>query len=376
MKVVHVYKDYHPPVRGGIEQTVERMARAQAAEGDQVTVLTSAHGGRRTVDERVDGVRVVRVAEWARAMSAPFCPAMPFHLARLEADVVHLHFPNPTGEVSWLLARPKGALVVSYYSDIVRQAAVMPVYAPFMHAVLGRADVILATSDRHIAHSRVLDRHRDRCRVVPLGIDLTPYDQLDRVAAASQALRASHRGPIVLFVGRLRYYKGLDVLLEAMSGLDATLVIVGDGPEGERLRAQHARLGLGARAVFAGAVDDDGLLEWLGAADIGVLPSTHPSEVFGLAQIEMMACGLPMVCTELGTGTSFVNVDGETGLVVAPRDPAALAGALGRLARDPGLRRTMGEAGRRRAHEVFSAPAMMKGVRRAYDDAIARRQAR
>ena len=140
MKIVHVYKDYFPPVRGGIEQTVARMARAQVAAGDEVTVLTSAHGVRRGSDERLDGVRVVRCAEWGRFASAPFCPGMPAALARLPADVVHLHYPNPTGELSWLLARPRAAMVVTYHSDVVRQAALMPLYGPFARAVLRRAN--------------------------------------------------------------------------------------------------------------------------------------------------------------------------------------------------------------------------------------------
>jgi glycosyltransferase involved in cell wall biosynthesis len=376
MRIVHVYKDYFPPVRGGIEQTIERMARAQVAAGHAVTVLCSAHGGRRTVDEVVDGVRVVRVAEWGRALSAPFCPAMPWHLARLEADLYHLHFPNPTGEVSFLLARPHGALVVSYYSDVVRQAAALPLYGPVIDALLRRADLVLATSAPHVESSAFLRRHRDKCRVVTLGIDLAPFEGLEAHRAAGAALRARYGTPLVLFVGRLRYYKGLDVLLEAMTRVKGTLVIVGEGPEGHALRDQHRRLGLGAKVVFAGDVDESGLLDHLAAADVGVLPSTLPSEVFGLAMVEMMACGLPVVCTELGTGTSFVNQDGETGLVVPPDNPSALAAALDRLLADPTLRQRMGEAARRRVREHFSTAAMMLGIEAAYTEALASRRAR
>jgi len=375
VRVAHVYKDYFPPTRGGIEQTVERMARAQVAAGHAVSVVCSAAGGRRTVDEVVDGVRVVRVAEWARALSAPLCPAMPRWLSRIEADLWHLHFPNPTGEVSFLLARPRGALVISYYSDVVRQAAALPLYGPVIEALMRRADVVLATSQPHVEHSPFLRRHRDKCRVVPLGIDLEPFERLEAHRTAGAALRARYGTPLVLFVGRLRYYKGLDVLLEAMPRVPGRLVIVGEGPEGEALRARHRRLGLGRQVVFAGDVDGSGLLDHLAAADVGVLPSTRPSEVFGLAMVEMMACGLPVVCTELGTGTSFVNRDGETGRVVAPGDPAALATALAGLLENEPLRRRMGDAARRRAHEHFATPAMMRGIEAAYDAALGHRRA-
>jgi glycosyltransferase involved in cell wall biosynthesis len=373
MKILHVYKDYHPPVRGGIEQTIEQMARAQVAEGHDVTVLCSAHGGRRTLDERVDGVRVVRVGEVGRMWSAPLCPGMPAALAKLTADLVHLHYPNPTGEVSWLLARPRAPMVLSYYSDVVRQKAVMPVYGLFAERVLRGATRILVTSDRHLEHSRWLQRHRERTRVVPLGIDLERFGALEAHRPGGAALRQRLGTPLILFVGRLRYYKGLDVLLRAMPDVRGRLVIVGDGPERERLGALHASLGLGDRVTFAGDQDESSLLDHLAAADVGVLPSTYPSEVYGLSMVEMMACGIPVVCTELGTGTTFVNLNERTGLAVAPFDPAALAAALNRLLEDAALRARFGAAARERAHEVFSRPAMMRALMAVYAEARAAR---
>ena len=366
MKIVHVYKDYFPPVRGGIEQTVARMARAQVVAGDEVTVLTSAHGVRRGSDERLDGVRVVRCAEWGRFASAPFCPGMPAALARLPADVVHLHYPNPTGELSWLLARPRAAMVVTYHSDVVRQAALMPLYGPFARAVLRRAEVIMPTSEAYLARSAFLRPFRDRCLVVPHGVDLERFDHLECWAGAAAALRARYGAPLVLFVGKLRYYKGLDVLLDAMSAVRARLVVVGEGPEGARLRARTATLGLSDRVTFAGEVSDDDLLAHLAAADVGVMPSTLPSEAWGMSMVEMLAAGVPAVCTELGTGTTFVNRDGETGLVVPPGDARALAAALSRLLGDEALRARLAAGARARARARFSRQAMMAGVGEAY----------
>jgi rhamnosyl/mannosyltransferase len=371
MRIVHLYKDYFPPVRGGIEQTVSRMARAQAAAGDEVTVLTSAHGGHRGSEEQIDGVRVVRCAEWGRVASAPLCPGMPGALARLPADVVHLHYPNPTGELSWLAVHPRGTMVVTYHSDIVRQAAVMPLYGPFVRAILARAAVIMPTSEAYIGRSHFLRPHRAKCLVVPHGVDLERFDDLERVAGRAAELRARYGRPLVLFVGRLRYYKGLDVLLAAMPAVRGRLVIVGDGPEERRLRGQAAALGLDGRVAFAGAVGDDDLLAHLAAADLGVLPSTLPSEAWGMAMVEMLAAGLPVVCTELGTGTTFVNRDGETGLVVPPGDGAALAAAINRVLEDETLRRRLAEGARRRARALFSREAMMAGVREAYARALA-----
>lgn len=376
MKIVHVYKDYHPPVRGGIEQTVERIARAQVAEGHDVHVLVSASGGRATVHETVAGVRVHRVAEWARALSSPICPAFPAELAALSADLWHLHFPNPLGEVSWLVRRPRGATLVTYYADIVRQKALLPLYAPLVNAVLARADLVHVISPQALERAdSLVHAYRAKCRVVPLGVDADAFLALDREAPAAEALRRRYGGEFVLFVGRLRYYKGLGVLLDAASRMRSRVVIVGDGPMDSSLREQAARLGLGDRVVFAGAVSDEGLREHLAAAAVGVLPSIHPSEAFGLSMVEYLAAGLPAVCTELGTGTTFVNAPGETGLAVAPHDPVALAEALDRLMGDAPARTRMGMAGRERVRRLFTTAAMMCGLDAVYAETLARHEA-
>jgi rhamnosyl/mannosyltransferase len=161
-----------------------------------------------------------------------------------------------------------------------------------------------------------------------------------------------------------------------MRDVPATLVLVGDGPEERGLRTLAREVGVEARVVFAGPVDDTELLAWLAAADVGVLPSTLPSEALGIVLIEMLACGVPAVSTELGTGTSFVNLHGETGLVVPPADPEALAAGLNQLLADEPLRRRMGSQGRIRARSLFSREAMMLGVSNAYERAMGNRAGR
>jgi rhamnosyl/mannosyltransferase len=377
VKVVHVYKDYHPPVRGGIEQTIERMARWQASAGHDVTVLVSAHGQRRSSTDVVNGVRVVRVSEWARALSSPICPGFAAALAREHADVWHLHSPNPLGEASYLVVRPSGALVFTYHCDLGRQRPLLPIYGPMVHMLFRRADVLHATSPRALERTdSLVTRFRDRFQVVPLGIDAAPMLELDRNRPGAIALRQRFGDPFLLFVGRLRHYKGLHILLDAMTRIRAPLVIVGDGPMGASIREQAARLGLGNRVHFAGSVTDEQLRDHLAAAAIGLLPSTTPTEAFGLAMVESMASGLPVISTELGTGTSFVNQHGLTGFVVPPNDPAALADSINRLLASPGLRAQMGCAGRERVRKWFTLEAMMGGMDSLYEQAIEARARR
>ena len=373
MKIVHVYKDYHPPVLGGVEQTIERMARWQVRSGHDVTVIVSASGERRSRTEVVDGVRVVRVGEWARALSSPICPGFPAALARERADLWHLHSPNPLGEASFWLVRPAGAMVFTYYCDLSRQRALLPLYGPLVHALFDRADVLHAISPQAVARrDSLVARDRDRFRVVPLGIDADSLLALDRDRPGARALRERHGDPFLLFVGRLRHYKGLHVLLDAMPRVPARLVVVGDGPKGPALREQARGLALGDRVHFAGSLEEEALHDHLAAAAIGLLPSSTETEAFGLAMVEYMAAGLPVVSTELGTGTSYVNQDGATGLIVPANEPAPLAAGIGRLLADPGLRARMGAAGRSRVRENFTTEAMMRGMDLLYAEALER----
>ncbi len=370
MRIVHLYKDYFPPVEGGIERTVWRMARGAAKAGAAVTVLTSAHGSRRSSEETIDGVRVIRCAEWARVLSTPVCPGMPARLASLQADLLHLQFPSPPGEISALLSKPRTPMVVTYQSDIVRQAALLPVYGVVVRAILNRARVIMPTSPQYVEHSRILWPHRSKCAVIPLGIELERFTSPGPADGLAAALRARYGTPLVLFVGRFRYYKGLDVLMRAMPSVHGRLVLVGGGPEEQRLRAMQAELGLAEKVLFAGSVGDDSLVAHYRAVDVMVLPSTHPSEAFGLVMVEAQASGRAVVSTELGTGTSFVNLHGETGLVVPPGDPQALAVALNRLLGDHEMRNRMGEAGRRRALALFSSERMVSSVLGVYESVV------
>jgi rhamnosyl/mannosyltransferase len=185
-----------------------------------------------------------------------------------------------------------------------------------------------------------------------------------------QAIRQRYPGPLLLFVGRLRYYKGLDYLVQAMQRIEATLLVVGTGPEGEHLRALTAELGLSDKIHFLADVGDDALVTYFQAADLFVLPSSHRSEAFGIVLLEAMAAGTPLITTELGTGTSWVNQDGITGRVVPPRDAAALAEAIGALLQNESQRAAMGTRARARAQAEFDLPVLVQRVMDVYHSVL------
>ena len=189
--------------------------------------------------------------------------------------------------------------------------------------------------------------------------------------AATWRARYSDR-PLILFVGRLRHYKGIDVLLRAMTTVDqAHLLVVGIGPMDDAWRALAQELGVQGKVTFLGEAPDEDLIALYQAADLFVLPSTNRAETWGAVQIEAMASGLPIICTELGTGTSYVNQHGVTGLVVPPNDAGTLAVAIQTLVANQELRHTLGQAGLRRASEQFSTAAMLQNMLAFYQEALA-----
>jgi glycosyltransferase involved in cell wall biosynthesis len=366
LSVLHVYKDYFPPVHGGIEDHLNLLCRTIRPYCD-VRVLVSASGQSRTRREVVDGIPVMRAGELMRVASAPICPSWPLHLRRLRADLYHFHFPNPTGDLSYWLSGARGKIVVTYHSDIVRQSTILPLYRPFLWRLLRKADVILPTSPQYLESSEYLKPFRDKCEVIPLAVDLRRFEPRPEIEARAAEWRSEWKAPMVLFVGRLRYYKGVDVLLRAARDIHARIAIVGDGPFEPSLRTVHRQLDLRDRVEFLGAQNEFELLALYRAASVCVLPSTHRSEALGLAMIEAMASGRPVVSTELGTGTSWVNQHGSTGLVVPPGDAESLAAAINLLLDDPPMAERFGAAARERARREFSHRVMAERVLRVYE---------
>ncbi|MGQ9902753.1 MAG: glycosyltransferase [Anaerolineae bacterium] len=360
MRVLYIYKDYYPVV-GGIENHLRVICNGLRAYPDiQPTVLVTNRANR-TVIEEIDGVRVIKAARLANVSSAPISLSLFAWARKLEADITHLHFPYPIGEMAYLLGGRSRKMVITYHSDIVRQKVLLRLYNPFLGRLLKRADSIAVSNPPYIQSSPYLRSVSAKCRVIPFGIDTSRFAPTPEMQRRAQELRRHYGNvPLILFIGVLRYYKGVGYLIQAMSGVNARLLIAGQGPQGDEWRALARQSGLASKVDFLGRVEDEEIPALLHACDVFALPSIYRSESLGIAQMEAMACGKPVVCTELGTGTSYVNVNGVTGLVVPPMDAGALAGAINRLLADPDLRHRMGQAGRARIEQEFSAPVMVR----------------
>lgn len=381
MNILHIYKDY-PPILGGIENHVRLLAEGQARRGHEVTTLVTNPHGLQTTVLRETGVRVIRAGRLATIASTPLSLALPGQLLRQKPDVVHLHFPYPVGEISqWLLRRGKATLL-SYHSDVVRQAGILRAYKPALLRILRWVDAIIIGSPP-MRHSAYLAEHQAKLHVIPYGIPLARFQTqpseadltrlraqlaaaFPRAGATSASEDADSAPPLLLFVGRLRYYKGLDWLIRALPRIPARLVVAGIGAMEAEWRALAAKVGVADRIAWLGDVPDADLPALYHLAHLFVLPASHPSEAFGLVQVEAMAAGLPVVCTELGTGTSYVNRNDVTGLVVPPRDPTALADAITGLLVNPARRAEMGSAAQARVAAEFDQDVMVDQILELY----------
>jgi rhamnosyl/mannosyltransferase len=366
--VLHVGK-FYPPVTGGMERVLESLCRATAGMVDNRVLVFNTKA--ETVHDVIDGVPVTRVATLGAAGSVPIAPMLARELTRARADVLVLHEPNPWALLMLATVRPDIPLVIWYHSEVVRprlQYAMF--YHPLVRSVYARARRIVVSSPTLGAHASALTPYRDRIAVVPFGIDVADFLPTVRTVERAAEIRARAGGrPILLFAGRMVAYKGVDVLLRALTGIDAHLFLAGGGPMQHAWTALARELGVRDRAHFAGEVEPGELHALYHACDVFVLPSVTRAEAFGYVQLEAMACRKPVVSTRVASGVPWVNRDEETGLTVAPGDPNALADALRRLLADDALRARLGAAGHVRVLSNFTIEDMGRRAAAVYEDA-------
>ena len=368
LKVLHFYKTYYPDSFGGVEQVIFQLCEGGASRGIDSTVLSLSRRG--TITNQKIGSHTVYCSPInLEVASTPFSfqALEDFKKLAQQADIIHYHFPFPFMDMVHFLARLNKPTVVSYHSDIVKQKNILKLYSPLMNRFLGDVSKIVAASPNYVATSETLKKFADKVCVIPYGLDEKSYPVSDPERLAFWRNKFGQR--FFLFVGAFRYYKGLHILIEAAKNSSYPIVIVGAGPIESELKRQVLALNI-SNISFLGAVSDEDKAALLSLCYAVVFPSHLRSEAFGITLLEGAMYGKPLISSEIGTGTTFININQKTGLVIPPSDPIALRTAMDQLWNDVELAAKFGSNARSHYLEHFTSEKMVSSYIELYNDIV------
>jgi glycosyltransferase involved in cell wall biosynthesis len=372
MKVLHIYRTYFPDPPGGLQEAIRQICLGTKAHGVDNTVFAlSPNPDPKTISR--DEANVVRARSWFAPASCDIGGLEALSIFRHEvqqADVIHYLFPWPFADLLHQTVGVHKPSVLTYISDIVRQRSLNALYSPLMWRTLMSMRAIVSNAPNYASSSRVLSdpRLQNQLRQIPLGIDEASYPKQGDDSIFSR-LGIENKSPYFLFVGVLRYYKGLQYLIEAASKINAQIVVAGSGPMEQSLVNQTKLIGA-TNVIFAGQVSECEKIALIKHCKALVLPSHLRSEAYGMVLVEASMFGKPMISCEIGTGTSFVNQHQETGFVVQPESPNQLAQAMNKLLCDDALTERFGRTARQRYESLFSGAALGKAYADLYRHVI------
>ena len=368
MRVLHIGK-YFPPVKGGMERFLEDLVLAQREVGVEAFALVHQSAAHPMPDEFAPWLRAVPV--WREVAFAPVAPGFLKTLNRAIADwkpdYLHLHLPNASALA--LLISPSARRlpwVIHWHSDVVSSEhslalrLLYPLYRPFERALLERAALVVCTSKPYLETSEPLQSFREKCAVVPLGIDAHRYaERADVHVLSAPWTEGMFR---LLAIGRLTYYKGFDLLIKAVAQCPhVELRIVGAGAQRDALRQLIDQLRVADRVWLEGELDDAACRVRYRSAQLFCVPSRERTEAFGLVALEAMLHGLPVLAAALsGSGLVTVVRQGVTGRLAPVDEPAAWRDAIEAMRVSPADCAQYGDAGRERMHRLFSIGSVRK----------------
>lgn len=382
MKILQLGKFY--PIRGGVEKVMWDLTRGLSARDvdcDMLCAMLRSDGFDESEQPLVEPgeektVRaVIRFNEHGRCICVPalcklaatmMSPAMIFWLRRhaREYDIIHVHHPDPMACLALWMSGYRGRVVLHWHSDILKQRGLLTLYRPLQRWLVRRADLVRGTTPAYVAQSPDLQCCQDKVGYLPIGIE----DNMRK------DVQNTEYGKVTVYsLGRLVEYKGYRYLIEAARYLPERyrIVIAGKGPLQDELQAQIDALPDPGRVQLLGYVSDAQARELYNGCDLFVLSSVMKTEAFGIVQIEAMSCGRPVVATNIpGSGTSWVNEHGVSGLNVPICDPRALADAIMGICEDRERYRQYCRDARARYESLFTYDRMIDGALDIYGELV------
>ncbi len=358
MKVVHLFKIYLPDAHGGIQECIRQLCLQTSRLGVENTVIAPSKNVSSCQEEQREECRLIRFPETVSLASTSLSFSLIGRYRDLvkDADLIHYHFPWPFADFLHISCRIKKPYIITYQSDIVKQVFLKKLYSPLMRWFLSGAEAITVSSPKYLESSTDLAPYRNKCKVMLMGLDETSYP----IGSTSSLKKWQERlgRDFFLFIGVLRYYKGLQYLIKAVKGSRHKLVIGGSGPMESELKAMVNELGVESQVEFTGFLSEEDKVALFKLCKGFVFPSHLRSEAYGISLLEAAMFGKPLISCEIGTGTSYINQHEQTGFVVPPENPDSLRWAMDVLSDDLELARKMGTAARKRFLEKFTAKQM------------------
>lgn len=364
MRILHIYKTFLNNTLGGIERVIFQIAKPLHPNITHTVLSLSKNLHKKEMYH--SGVRHICYYENLNIASTSFSFSLIRDFYRIvgDTDIIHYHFPWPFADIMHLFWRIKKPCLLTYHSDIVRQKKLQLIYAPVMHCFLHSMDSIIATSPNYLSTSSVLQKYKNKVEVIPIGIDKATYPVPNEQQLTYWRQQFGAR--FFLFVGVMRYYKGLHILLDAVQNTNFPVLIVGAGPLENKLKDKAKKLNL-SNVHFLGQLVESDKMALLNLCLAVLFPSHLRSEAFGISLLEGAMIGKPLISSEIGTGTSYINIHGETGIVVPPGDADALRHAMQLIWDNPQKRMLMGVKAALRYQELFTANKMNHQYERIYE---------
>jgi len=350
MKILQINKFYYPWI-GGVETVVQEIAGWLSEENNfKIDVLVCNDKSQRVIEE-INGIKIFRASSFGIFLGMPL--SFDFFLLYKKIfknyDLLFLHYPFPLGFVAYTFFSPKKDLVVWYHSDIVRQKFLEIFFIPFHLFVLKKSKKIFVSNPNLIRSSNYLKKFKEKCVITPFGVDLEKFKLNEEIKKEINEIKKKYEPPIVLSVGRYVYYKGFEYLIESAKNVEARFLIVGDGPLKGKYENIIKKLNLENKVFLIPPVEN--LLPYYYACDLFVLPSITKSEAFGIVLLEAMACGKPLITTEIGTGTSFINQNEVTGFVVKPKNSKIFSEKINEILKNEDLKEKFSQNSIKRIQE-------------------------
>lgn len=354
---------FYPPPYGGMETVLQDITEGFNEIGITCDVLC-ANDKAKTEIFQINGFKVIKAQSIGRWLGTSISPSLVYWLFKIQKkySVIQVHFPNPLAVFAILLTRPKGKIVIHWHSDIIKQKYTKILINPFQNLVIKKAALIVGATEAHLKKSEQVNLFKNKEKIIPYG--LNPKNLKSEKTILTPSILTEYQNRKIIFsLGRLVYYKGFEYLIESAKYIPDEYIILigGSGPLYGSLNEKIKKYDLGNKVKLLGNIPQELIPLYYKYCKLFCLPSIFKSEMFGVVQLESFYFGKPVVSVNIPeSGVPFVNIHGETGLCVDPKNPQKLAQSFIEIIEDPNLYTKFSNNAKRKIDEIYNMKTVMK----------------